>query len=282
MLRPKHLMNAAMSLPQNHFAALQFCFVVAAERIRIRIPQRHLVERDPHPERRVAAQMLIGKEHHAARPLKRPLDRRLRIARRANDPAMPADKRLETRRRVDVRHWRQVFGVDHLAQLLPSVLNLLDSRHVRHRAAGRQVGQDHRNPLAAALGHFLRPVRQDVGRLSHEVDAAKRNRPAILIRRRQLAEPIAVARQVGQCNHFVLLIVMAQDQEPRPELVANRLNPRSELTVLQRLVRLKCEGRRRRGRCKRHLNPSSKATNNEPSVLIACPIIRTFPGGVDT
>ena len=60
---------------------------------------------------------------------------------------------------------------------------------------------------------------------------------------RQFAEPIAVARQIGERDHFVLLIVMAQDQQPRAQLVADRLNPRGELLVLQRLVGLQARRR---------------------------------------
>ncbi len=48
-------------------------------------------------------------------------------------------------------------------ELLPRVLDLGDRRHVGHRAAGGEVGQDHR----------LLVARQDVGRLGHEVHAAE-------------------------------------------------------------------------------------------------------------
>ena len=92
VLRPKHLVDAAVALPEDHLAALQLLFGVAAERIGVRIPDRHLVERDAHAERRVAAQVLIGKEQHAARARERPLEHRLGVARRADDAAVPADR----------------------------------------------------------------------------------------------------------------------------------------------------------------------------------------------
>ena len=39
-------------------------------------------------------------------------------------------------------------GVDHLAQFFPGGLDLVDGRHVGHRAAGGQVGQHDRHALA--------------------------------------------------------------------------------------------------------------------------------------
>ena len=75
--------------------------------------------------------------------------------------------------------------VDHAGQLLPAVFDLLDLRHVGHRAAGGQVGQDHRDPLAAAIGQLFRAIGQDVGRLGHEMDAAEGDIAALLVGGRQ-------------------------------------------------------------------------------------------------
>ena len=58
----------------------------------------------------------------------------------------------------------------------------------------------------------LGPVGQDVGRLGHEVDAAEGDRPALAAVGGHLAELVAVAAQVGQGDHLVLLVVMAEDQ----------------------------------------------------------------------
>ena len=58
---------------------------------------------------------------------------------------------------------------------------------------------------------------------------------------RHLAELVAVAPQVAQGDHFVLLIVVPQDQQLRPELLPHRLNPLSQLVVFQRLVRCQLE-----------------------------------------
>ena len=57
----------------------------------------------------------------------------------------------------------QAVGVDHLAQLLPSLGDLVDVGHVGHGAPGVEIGEDNRLVIAS----------QDVGRLGHEVDAAE-------------------------------------------------------------------------------------------------------------
>src|SRR5690606_8417985 len=118
-------MYAAMPLPQNDFALLKLLLRAAAQFVRVRIPHRHVVIGDAHAEGRVATQMLIGKEHHPTRAGERPLDRRLRIARRADDATVATDKRFETCSRVNVRYRRDVARVEYLVQLLPGVFDLV-------------------------------------------------------------------------------------------------------------------------------------------------------------
>src|SRR4051812_9477754 len=72
VLGPKHLVHAAMAFPQNDLATLDLLFAAASQRLGMRIPNGHLVERDSHPDRGVAPEMLIGKEHHAACARERP------------------------------------------------------------------------------------------------------------------------------------------------------------------------------------------------------------------
>ena len=64
-----------------------------------------------------------------------------------------------------------------------------------------------RRDLFGAIG-------QDVGRFGHEVDAAEGDRPALLFGRGQRAELVAVAAEVRQGDDLVLLVMMAQDQQP--------------------------------------------------------------------
>ena len=62
----------------------------------------------------------------------------------------------------------------------------------------------------------LRPS-QDVGRLGHEVNAAEDDPPALLALRRQLSKLQAVSTIVRERNDFVLLVMMAQDDQPISE-----------------------------------------------------------------
>ena len=105
-------------------------------------------------------------------------------------------------------------------------------------------------PLAAASGQPLGPIRQNIGRFGHEVDAAKRDRAAIGASSRHLAQLIAVALQVRERDHFVLLVMMPQDQQPRTPFCPNRRDAGLQLVVRERLVRLEFEsgvGRSQRG-----------------------------------
>ena len=105
-----------------------------------------------------------------------------------------------------------------------------------------------RSPVA--LGQPLRPVGQDVGRFGHEMDAAEGDRPAVGAVGRHLAELIAVALQIGKRDHFVLLIMMAEDQQLRPPFCPNRRNSRLQFVVGERLIGLKlksCRGLGKRG-----------------------------------
>ena len=107
--------------------------------------------------------------------------------------------------------------------LVPGGFDLVDGGHVGHRAAGGHVGQHDGHALAAALGQLLGPIGQDVGRLGHEVHAAEDDAAAIAAVGGHLAELIAVAAQVGEGDHLVLLIVMAQNQQLRAQAACGRL-----------------------------------------------------------
>ena len=72
--------------------------------------------------------------------------------------------------------------------------------------------------------------------------AAECDEPAVAAVGGHLAELIAVAGQVGQGDHLVLLIVVPEDQQPRPQLVADRLDAARQLVVGERLVGLEFEG----------------------------------------
>ena len=135
------------------------------------------------------------------------------------------------------------FGVDHVAQLPPAVFDLRDVGHVGQRAAGGQVGQNHRHPLPAALGKPLRAIRENVGRFGHEVDAAEGDRPALFVIGSRVGQSVTVAAQVGQGDHGVPLIVMSQDQQPWAHLPPHPLDASDQIGVLQRFVAGQVKGR---------------------------------------
>ena len=61
--RGEALVNRAVPFPQDHLRALHLLGIESAEDL-VRIPDDHLVERDAHLVRGVAAEMLIGQEQH--------------------------------------------------------------------------------------------------------------------------------------------------------------------------------------------------------------------------
>ena len=76
--------------------------------------------------------------------------------------------------------------------------------HVGHRAAGREVRQDHR-----LVGRG-----QDVGGLGHEVDAAEHDVLGLRARGGVARQLERVAGDVGELDDLVALVVVAQDEGP--------------------------------------------------------------------
>ena len=99
------------------------------------------------------------------------------------------------------------------SQVVPGGLDRFEIRHVGHAASGRQVGKVDLDFVAG----------KDVGRLGHEVDAAKDDRPAITALGSEPAQPVTVSPQVRELDHVVLLVMVSQNQErSRPSAVSQR------------------------------------------------------------
>ena len=92
-------------------------------------------------------------------------------------------------------------------ELFPARLELIDRGHVGHRAAGGKVGQD----------HFLMRRRQHVGAFGHEVHAAEHDELRFGMLRDLARQAERVADVVGELDHFVALVVMAEDDQPAAE-----------------------------------------------------------------
>ena len=121
-------------------------------------------------------------------------------------PATFAAERLDGGRGIDIgdRHDR---GNAHLIEVVPAHLELLGIGHVRHRASGREIRQDHLLTIAA----------QDIGALGHEMDAAKYDELGLRVPTDLLSELVRVAGVVGELDDLIPLIVMAEDDQPAAE-----------------------------------------------------------------
>ena len=134
---------------------------------------------------------------------------------------MLADEPFDGGRGVDVRDGdHPVRDAEH-AHLFPADLELIDGGHVGHRAPGREVRQN----------HLLMRRAQHVGALGHEVDAAEDDVVSLMLPGGVLRELERVAGDVGELDHLVALVVMAEDDEPIAEGGASGGNAHVELVV---------------------------------------------------
>ena len=70
---------------------------------------------------------------------------------------------------------------------------------------------------------------EDVGALGHEVDAAEEDELGVAAAGGLLRELEGVAAEVGELDHLVALVVVAEDDQPLAELPAQRPDPRVAL-----------------------------------------------------
>ena len=178
--------------------------------------------------------MLIGEEEHAPAAGERPFQHGTGIGAGADDAAVPAAEGFEVGRRIDVRHRHHVIGIDEFREVLPCGLDRFQVGHIGHAAAGGQVGEIDRDLIA----------REDVGRLGHEMDAAEHDGAASAALRRELAELVTIASEIGVPDHLVLLIMVAQDQQRVAQLPLDREDSLPEFGIRSVAIRLKFQGRR--------------------------------------
>ncbi len=164
--------------------------------------------------------MLVWQEENLLAPLPCPSEGRLGVAGRADDTATFTAERLDGRRRIDVGD-RHDPGRPHLLELLPTHLELVGRSHVGHRAAGGKVGQD--DLLVGAAEH--------VSTLRHEVDTTEDDVLRIALRRGLLRQLERVAREVGELDDLVALVVVPQDQQPFCESRPSRSDPSIHLRI---------------------------------------------------
>jgi hypothetical protein len=151
----------------------------------------------------VAAEVLVGQEDDPLAALERPPERPLGVRRRAHRAAVAPDEALDVGRGVHVRDRHRAAGQPELGDPVPGGLDLAEHRHVGHRAAGGEVGQD----------HALRGAGEDVGRLGHEVHAAEHDELGLGAGRGVAGQLERVARDVGELDDLVALVVVTEDEQ---------------------------------------------------------------------
>ena len=143
--------------------------------------------------------MLVGQEENAPIASEGPLKRCAGIGRSADQASVLAAKGLDGGGGVHVGERDGVGGHAEAIERLPTGFNLGDLGHIGHGAAGIQIGQDHLLAIAA----------QHIGALGHEVHAAEDDVLCIGVGG-NAGELVAVAGEVGEADHFVSLVVMAE------------------------------------------------------------------------
>ena len=88
-------------------------------------------------------------------------------------------------------------------QLLPAGLELIDGGHVGHRATSRQIGKN----------HLLMRRGKHVGAFRHEVHAAEHDELGFGMFGDLAGQAEGIAGVVGKLDHFVALIVMAENNQ---------------------------------------------------------------------
>lgn len=104
---------------------------------------------------------------------------------------------------------------------VPALGDLLGGGHVGHRTAGREVGED----------DLLRRAGQDVRGLRHEVHAAEHDVLGLRAGGGVPGELERVARDVGELDDLVALVVVAEDEDAVAEGGLGRAGPLDEVGV---------------------------------------------------
>ena len=162
VLGPEPLVHGAVALPQQEGRVLDVALLEPAEVVP-RIPDAHVGLVEAHLVAGVPSEVLVGEEEHLVAAGEGPIEDGLCVRARAHRAAVLADEGLQRGGRVHVRDRHDPVDVGDARERLPALLDLVEIRHVGHRAARVQVGEDDALVFAG----------EDVGRLGHEVHAAE-------------------------------------------------------------------------------------------------------------
>jgi hypothetical protein len=200
--------HGAVALPEDHLRVLQLLHRQAAARL-VRVVDDAVLEGQAQlADGGVAAEVLVGHEQHLAASRVRPLERALGVAGGADRPAVPPVNAL-----MAALLFMYVTGT--VTSATPA-----SRRTSQHSSTWSKVAMSAIEQPAARSGSSTPgPAGEDVGRLGHEVHAAEDDELRLRAGRRLLRELEAVARDVGELDDLVALVVVAEHEHP----VAERL-----------------------------------------------------------
>src|SRR5678809_563414 len=123
---------------------------------------------------------------------------------------MPAAERLDGSRRVHVGNGNNPFA-GHPIEVVPACFDLVDFRHIRHRAAGTEVRQDDLLLIRA----------EDIRALRHEMNATENDEFRVLLLASPGCKLEGIASKVGKSDHFVSLVVVTKNNKTTPKAGTN-------------------------------------------------------------
>src|SRR5690606_33315516 len=204
--------HRAVPAPQDHLRGAQFTGGQSAVRL-VRVVDDAVLQGHAHvPHRRVAAEVLVGQEQHLLALLEGQVEGAAGVGGGADRAAVLARERLDVGGRVHVRHRHDLLGYPGLGEHVPALGDLLGGGHVGHGAAGRQVREDH---LLVVAG-------QDVRGLGHEVHTAEHDVLGLRAGGGVPGQLEGVARDVGELDDLVTLVVVAEDEDLVAQLLLGR------------------------------------------------------------
>ena len=89
------------------------------------------------------------------------------------------------------------------------------------------------------LGLAMPRVGQDIGRLGHEVHATEDDVATAVVLGRQGRQAEAIAREVSELDHLVLLVVVAEHQQFVPEVLLGDSDALLQLGIVELSKRIK-------------------------------------------
>ena len=150
---------------------------------------------------------------------------------------MLAAKGFKISGRINIGHGRdRLIRVKHFRQLAPGTFHLGKTCHIRHRATGREIGQD---------GNLLR-LGKNIRDFSHEMDATKYQIIRICFhgKARQLQ---GIAGEIGMLINIRTLIMMGEYYDALSECGFSLHNALRAVVIFQVIETFKCNSFRWHG-----------------------------------